>query len=70
VFFGYATINSLVFYRRTRRQMDEYKGRPLERLVRSRQYGFAMWITGVIGVVGFAYSSWRLVLAALAMLRG
>lgn len=70
VFFGYAAINSLVFYRRTRRQMEEYKNRPLERLVHSPQYNWTMWMTGIIGVIGFAIASWRLVIDALALLRG
>jgi hypothetical protein len=70
VFFGYAAINSLVFYRRTRRQVDEYRDRPMERLVRSRQYDWAIWTTGIIGVIGFAVASWRLVLTTLAILHG
>lgn len=70
VFFGYAAINSLVFYRRTRRRVEEYKGRPMERLVRSRQYDWAIWTTGIIGAIGFVISSWRLILSTLAILRG
>jgi TRAP-type C4-dicarboxylate transport system permease small subunit len=68
--FGYAAVNCLVLYRRMRRQIAEYKDRPLEQIVHSPQYGLTMWLTGVIGVIGFAVASWQLVLSVLALLRG
>jgi TRAP-type C4-dicarboxylate transport system permease small subunit len=68
--FGYAAVSCLVFYRRMRRRISEYKDAPLERVVHSPQYGLTMWLTGVIGVIGFAIASWQLVLSLLAILRG
>ena len=68
--FGYAIINCLVLYRRMRRQIAEYKDRPLEQMVHSPQYGITMWLTGAIGVIGFAVASWQVVLSVLALLRG
>jgi hypothetical protein len=68
--FGYAAVSCLVFYRRMRRRISEYKDAPLERVVRSPQYGLTMWLTGAIGVIGFAIASWQLVLSLLAILRG
>jgi TRAP-type C4-dicarboxylate transport system permease small subunit len=70
VLFGYAAVSCLVFYRRMRRQMSEYRNAPLERMVHSPQYGLTMWFTGVIGVIGFVIASWQLVLSMLAILRG
>ena len=70
VFFGYSVVNSLIFYRRTRRRIEEYKHRPLEGLVQSPQYNWTMWATGIIGAIGFAIASWQFVLSALAILRG
>jgi hypothetical protein len=73
--FGYATVSCLVFYQRMRRRISEYKepkhGGPhyVERVVRSPQYGLTMWLTGAIGVIGFAIASWQLVLSLLAILR-
>jgi hypothetical protein len=58
-----------------RRRISEYKepghegSRFLERMVRSPQYGLTMWLTGAIGVIGFAIASWQLVLSLLAILR-
>jgi hypothetical protein len=63
-----------VFYRRMRRRISEYKepggSHRLERVIHSPQYGLTMWLTGAIGVVGFAIASWVLVLSLLAILRG
>jgi hypothetical protein len=70
IFFGYAAINCLVFYRRMRRRAEEYKDRPLEGFVHSPQYNWTMWTTGVIGAIGFLVASWELVLSTLAVLRG
>lgn len=69
VFFGYAAIDCLVFYRRTRRQALEYKNRPLEGFVRSPRYNWTIWITGTIGAIGFLISSWQLIINLAAMLR-
>jgi hypothetical protein len=70
IFFGYAAVNCLVFYRRTRQQAADYKNRPLEGLIRSPQYNWTIWFTGVIGAVGFLISSWQLVLGMFAIMRG
>jgi len=76
ILFGYAVVSCLVFYRRMRRRITEYKERRhggplhLERLVHSPQYGLTLWVTGTIGVIGFAIASWELVLSLLAILRG
>jgi hypothetical protein len=69
VFFGYSTINCLVFYRRTRTRVDQYRNLPLEGLVHSPQYNWTLWVSGVVGVIGFAISSWQFVLNAIALLR-
>jgi len=53
-----------------RHRISEYKDAPLERVVHSPQYGLTMWLTGAIGVIGFAIASWQLVLSLLAILRG
>jgi hypothetical protein len=66
--FGYAAVNCLVFYRRMRQQAADYKGRPLENFVRSPQYGWTMWLTGAVGVVGFAFSSWELIVSIVAIM--
>jgi len=68
--FGYAAVSCLVLYRRMRRRIAEYKDAPLERVVQSPQYGLTMWLTGAIGVIGFAVASWQLVLSLFAILRG
>lgn len=70
VFFGYAVLNCLVFYRRTRRQAEEYKSGPFATFVRSPHYDRTLWLAGAIGAVGFLVSSWQLVLSLLAILRG
>ncbi len=69
VFFGYAAINCLVFYRRMRAEAARYRGGALEGLVRSPQYGWTIWITGAIGAIGFLIASWQLVLSAITLLR-
>jgi hypothetical protein len=66
--FGYAALSCLVFYRRMRRRIAEYKDAPMERVVHSPQYGLTLWLTGAIGVVGFAIASWKLVLSVLEIL--
>jgi hypothetical protein len=53
-----------------RRRIAEYKDAPLERVVHSPQYGLTMWLTGVIGVVGFVIASWEFVLSLIAIVRG
>jgi hypothetical protein len=68
--FGYAAVSCLVFYRRMRRRISEYKDAPLGRVVHSTQYGLTMWLTGAIGVIGFAIASWQLLLSLLAILGG
>jgi hypothetical protein len=68
--FGYATMSCLIFYRRMRRRISEYKDAPLERVVQSPQYGVTIWLTGAIGVIGFVIASWQLVLSLLALLNG
>jgi hypothetical protein len=70
IFFGYAAVNCLVFYRRTRQQVTDYKNRPLEGLIRSTQYNWTIWFTGAIGAIGFLISSWQLVLGMFAIIRG
>lgn len=70
IFFGYAVVNCLVFYRRTRRQAAEYKDRPLAAFVHSPQYDRTLWLTGSIGALGFLVSSWQLVLSLYTILRG
>ena len=70
ILFGYAAVSCLVFYRRMRRRIAEYKDAPLERVVHSPQYGLTMWLTGVIGVVGFVIASWEFVLSLIAIVRG
>ena len=74
--FGYAAVSCLVLYRRMRRQVAEYKERGpgrdgfWQRMVDSPQYGLTMWLTGAIGVVGFAFASWELVLSLWQILHG
>jgi len=69
IFFGYAAMTCLVFYRRTRQQAAGYKNRPLEGLIRSPQYNWTIWFTGAIGAIGFLISSWQLVLSLLTIMR-
>ncbi|HJU11542.1 MAG TPA: hypothetical protein VJ728_11730 [Candidatus Binataceae bacterium] len=74
--FGYAVVTCLVFYRRMRQRISEYKepGQDgpsrVERVVHSPQYGATIWLTGAIGIVGFVIASWTLVMSLLAMLHG
>jgi hypothetical protein len=51
-----------------RRRIAEYKDAPMERVVHSPQYGMTLWMTGSIGVIGFAIASWELVLCLLEIL--
>lgn len=69
VLFGYAAVSCLVFYRRMHRRIAEYKDAPLQGVVHSPQYGLMLWVTGTIGVLGFAIASWELVLSLLEILR-
>jgi len=68
ILFGYAVVSCLVFYRRMRRRIAEYKDAPMERMVHSPQYGLTLWLTGAIGVIGFTIASWELLLSLLALL--
>jgi len=68
IFFGYSALNGLVFHRRTQARAEAYKNQPLEGLVRSPQYNQVLWASGAIGVIGFAVSSWQLVVSLMALL--
>jgi hypothetical protein len=71
VFFGYAAINCLVFYRRNRQRASQFSGNPqVEAVVRSPHYSWTFWVTGVIGAAGFLVASWRLLFALNALLHG
>ena len=70
ILFGYAAINCLLFYRRTRARVGHYKNPALDRFVNSRQYNWTIWIAGGVGAIGFLISSWRLVLSLMQILRG
>jgi hypothetical protein len=59
IFFGYAMVNSLVFYRRARR-VEGYSNERMGELAKSRGYGRAVWISGIVGAIGFAIASWKL----------
>ena len=61
VFFGYAMVNSLVFYARARRAR-EYRSKALTDFVKSPRYGQTVRISGIVGAVGFAIASWELML--------
>ncbi|MGH7843175.1 MAG: hypothetical protein ACREQT_16860 [Candidatus Binataceae bacterium] len=69
IFFGYSIVNSLVFFQRGRRP-ENYKSKPIADFVRSPRYGQTVWISGMVGVVGFAIASWMLVLTVMQMLHG
>ena len=69
IFFGYAVLNCLVFYRSTRRQGEKYAGRLFAAFVHSPQYDRTLWLTGTVGAVGFLVSSWQLVFSLLAIFR-
>ena len=68
IFFGYAAINCLVFYRRNSARAAQYSGPRLEGIVRSPRYSLTFWITGVVGVIGFIVASWRLLIALMTIL--
>jgi len=68
-FFGYSAINCLVFRRRLRKRVAQYKNQPLEGIVQSPQYNWTLWFSGAVGVIGFAISSWQFVLNTFAWLR-
>jgi len=68
LFFGYSAINCLVFHGRLRRRVAQYKNQPLEGIIQSAQYNWTLWLSGAIGVIGFAVSSWQFVLSSIAML--
>jgi hypothetical protein len=69
LFFGYAAVNCLVFYRRNRQRAAQFSGTPqLETVVRSPRYSWTFWVTGIIGIVGFLVASWRLLFALSAIL--
>jgi hypothetical protein len=70
IFFGYSALNALIFHRRTQARAEAYKNQPLEGIVRSPQYNQVLWFSGVVGVIGFAVSSWQLVLSLIALLNG
>jgi hypothetical protein len=75
ILFGYAAVSSLVFYRRMRKRIGEYRERGyesprrLDRMVQSPQYGLIIWVSGAIGVIGFVIASWELLWSLLAILR-
>lgn len=69
IFFGYAVLNCLVFYRRTRRQAEKYEGHPFAAFVHSPHYDRTLWLAGTVGAIGLLVSSWQLVLSLLAILR-
>ena len=70
ILFGYAAVSCLVFYRRMQRQIAAYKDARLERVVHSPQYGLTIWLTGAVGIIGFAVASWELLLSLFAILHG
>lgn len=61
IFFGYAMVNSLVFYARARRQR-EYRSKAITDFVQSPRYGQAVWMSGIVGAIGFTIASWKLAL--------
>ena len=61
IFFGYAIVNSLVFYARARRDR-EYKSKALTDFAKSRRYGQTVWTSGIIGAIGFTVASWQLII--------
>ena len=61
VFFGYAMVNSLIFYARARRDR-EYSSKAMNEFAKSPRYGQTVWISGVIGAIGFTIASWRLLI--------
>jgi hypothetical protein len=67
LFFGYAIVNSLVFYQRGRHP-EAYRSRSMADFVGSPRYGKTVWLSGMVGVAGFAFASWRLVILILTMM--
>ncbi len=61
IFFGYAMVNSLIFYSRARRDR-EYSSKAMNEFAKSPRYGQTVWVSGIIGAIGFAIASWRLVI--------
>ena len=61
IFFGYAMINSLIFYARARRDR-RYTSKAMTAFAKSPRYGQTLWISGVIGAIGFTIASWRLLI--------
>ncbi|MGH7986210.1 MAG: hypothetical protein ACREQX_07995 [Candidatus Binataceae bacterium] len=68
VCFGYAIVSSLIFHARMRQRTARYTNLPLERVVHSRRYPAAFWISGMIGVAGFIVSSWQLTLSLMRIM--
>ncbi|HLW69449.1 MAG TPA: hypothetical protein VKS22_02390 [Candidatus Binataceae bacterium] len=69
IFFGYSIVNSLIFFQRGRRP-ENYSSKKIGDFVRSPRYGQTVWLSGVVGVIGFAVASWMLVATVLQMLHG
>jgi len=69
IFFGYSIVNSLIFFQRGRRP-ENYSNKKIGDLVRSPRYGQTVWVSGVVGVIGFAVASWMLVMTVMQMLHG
>lgn len=61
IFFGYAMVNSLIFYTRARRNR-EYTSKAINDFAKSPRYVQTVWISGVIGAIGFTIASWRLLI--------
>ena len=68
IFFGYSAVNCLIFRKRTRDRVDQYRNQPLANLIHSPHYNWTLWTSGVVGVIGFAISSWQFVLNAIVIL--
>ncbi|HZP46332.1 MAG TPA: hypothetical protein VFB15_11850 [Candidatus Binataceae bacterium] len=67
IFFGYAMVNSLVFYRRARAER-EYPSAALTGFVKTRRYAVSVWLSGIIGTVGFMVASWKLMLVVWSLI--
>jgi hypothetical protein len=70
IFFGYSGINCLLFYRRTRDQAANYRNRPFAAFLHSSRFGPTLWLTGIVGAIGFVISSWQVVLSLLVIWHG
>ncbi len=75
--FGYAAVSCLLFAYRIRERALKYAQSPTGKhpllsgkFVSSPQYIWTLWFAGAIGALGFAVSSWQLVLNVLALLKG